>query len=180
MTAEADALAALRGIPWVWIENSPGDDAAKWLTDHGLEDVASVVRGHEGGPDRALAVIVTDLKKRVNRPDVDKPTRTDAVGRTEEPQLVEMARRLIRYAARMAESRLCRGKEQREAVDAVQRAVAAFEDARKAIADGAPVDGVRALRRIGERIAPTAAKAARSLCLRHQIVADGAADAGTG
>jgi hypothetical protein len=80
---------------------------------------------------------------------------------------MERARKLIRYAASMSRSKLCQGKEQREAAEAVERAVAAYEDARKAINAGQAWDAVRTLRRIGERVALAAAKAARS-CARGQ------------
>ena len=59
----------------------------------------------------------------------------------------------------MAQSPLCRG---REALEAVCRTAGAYQDARTAILQGQSCDALKTLRRIGERVPLSAAKAARS------------------
>ena len=58
-----------------------------------------------------------------------------------------------------------KGREQREAVESIQRASQAYESARTAILEGRSWDAQRTLRRIGERVALGAAKAARACAL---------------
>ncbi len=170
VNAEADALAAVRDVPWVWQESSAKDDAVAWFTAVGLHEIAEEVTGYDGGPDRPLDAFITGLRERVAGLDVDEPTRQDAlvqIGRLHEgwrtaPALLERARRLVRYAARMSESELCRGADRKEAADAVERAVRAYTEARDAIDRGEPVDGVRKLRSIAQWVAIAAAKAAKA------------------
>jgi hypothetical protein len=75
---------------------------------------------------------------------------------------MERARRLIRYATAMADSPKCRGPERDEALEAVRRAADAYEEARARIVRGQSWDALKTLRRIGERVSLSAAKAARS------------------
>lgn len=81
---------------------------------------------------------------------------------TSTPAMMERARKLIRYASSMVQSPKCKGRDQKEAVEAVERATEAYEEARAAILDGRSWDALKTLRRIGERVALSAAKAARS------------------
>jgi hypothetical protein len=170
VTAEAEAISELRGVRWIWADSGARELAATWFAAQGLDVVADEIRTYDGSPDRPLDAFIDGLKADVRAEGLDAAAQTAALGELdrlreglmEAPQLMERARKLIRYAAVMAESKLCQGKEKREANEAAKRAVQAYEDARAAIAKGRPVDGIRTLRRIGERVALTAAKASRS------------------
>ncbi len=167
VTAEADALAELRSRRWVWDETDTAAEVQAWFTQNGLDHEAGEVAAFLGNPWDG-ATFLADLRRSVeSEPPETKRAALEQIDRletwwTEAPQLMARARKLIRYAARMAESKLCKGKEKREAVEAVQRAVQAYDEARAAIQAGKPVDGVLTLRRIGERVALSAAKSARS------------------
>ena len=170
VTAEADALSELRGVRWAWADTGVREDVADWFTAHSLDHHADEIRAYDGGPDRPLDAFIDGLKADVKGEGMEPSDEKEALaqldrlreGWTEAPQLMERARKLIRYATRLAESPLCKGKEKREAAEAAGRAVEAYEAARSAIAEGKAIDGLRTLRRIGERVALSAAKAARS------------------
>ena len=170
VASEAESLSELRGVRWIWADSGARETAAAWFAGQGLEVVADEIAAYDGSPDRPLDAFVDGLKADVRAEGLEPAALTAALGELdrlreglmEAPQLMERARKLISYAAVMAESKLCQGKEKREANEAAKRAVQAYEDARKAIAEGRPVDGIRTLRRIGERVALTAAKASRS------------------
>lgn len=189
VTAEADVFAAIRDLPWVWQESSAKDDAVAWFAEVGLDDIADEVKHYDGGPDRPLDAFILFLRDHVTAHDLDELTKQDALGQISRlhegwrtaPALLERARRLVRYAARMSESDLCRGREREEAVGAVQRAVQSYEEARDAIARGEPFDGLRKLRSIAQWVALAAAKAAKA-CAAGQInlPTDGASTADHG
>ena len=170
VTAEADALSELRGVRWAWADTGVREEVAAWFAERGLEHWSHEVGAYDGGPDRPLDAFIDGLKADVKGEGMEPSDEKEALaqldrlreGWLEAPQLMERARKLIRYATRLAESPLCKGKEKREAAEAAGRAVEAYEAARTAIAEGKPVDGLRTLRRIGERVALSAAKAARS------------------
>lgn len=155
---------------WAWTDTGVREEVAGWFGEKGLEAVAEEIRAYDGSPDRPVEGFVEELKADVRAEGLETAVEAEALaqldrlreGWLEAPQLMERARKLIRYATRLAESPLCKGKEKREAVEAIARAVEGFEGARTAIAEGKRVDGLRALRRIGERVALSAAKAARS------------------
>ena len=167
VTAEADALAELRSRRWVWDETDTAAEVQAWFAQNGLDHEAGEVAAFLGNPWDG-ATFLADLRRGLESEAPD--TKRAALAQidrletwwTEAPQLMARARKLIRYAARLAESKLCKGREKREAVEAVQRAVQAYDEARAAIQAGKPVDGVLTLRRIGERVALSAAKSARS------------------
>ncbi len=173
VTAEADALAELRARRWVWEETDTAAEVQKWFAQNGLDHEAGEVAAFIANPWDG-ATFLADLRRGLDgeEPEVEAAARAQ-VDRleawwVEAPQLMARARQLIRYAARLAESKLCKGREKREAVEALQRAVQAYDEARDAIAAGKPVDGVLTLRRIGERVALSAAKSARSCALGQQ------------
>jgi len=184
VTAEADALSELRGVRWAWADTGVREDVAAWFAERGLDHWSDEINAYDGGPDRPLDAFIDGLKADVRSESLDAPTEKDALaqldrlnaGWLEAPQLMERARKLIRYATRLAESPLCKGKEKREAADAAARAVEAYESARTAITEGKPVDGLRTLRRIGERVALSAAKAARSCAAGQTSLTAGAKD----
>jgi hypothetical protein len=128
VTAEADALAALRDIPWVWQETSAKEDAVAWFNANFMEDVAEQLLAFDGGPDRPMDAFLQSLREAVDDLDPAPEIKAQAVRALDQlaagwktaPVLLERARRLIRYAATMAGSGLCRGKEQKEAAAAVQ------------------------------------------------------------
>jgi hypothetical protein len=169
-TAEADALAAIRNVPWVWQESSAKDDAVAWFNENGMEDLAEQILGFQGGPDRPVDAFLQTLRDQVDELAPIAETKAHALtvlkhladGWKLAPALLERARRLIRYAATMSGAPMCRGKEQKESVAAVQKAMEAYTEARDAIARGEPVDGVRKLRSIAQWAAIAAAKAGRS------------------
>jgi hypothetical protein len=170
VTAEADALAALRDIPWVWQETSAKEDAVAWFNANFMEDVAEQLLAFDGGPDRPMDAFLQSLREAVDDLEPAPEIKAQAVRALDQlaagwktaPVLLERARRLVRYAATMAGSGLCRGKEQKEAAAAVQKAVETYGEARAAITRGEPFDGVRKLRSIAQSVAIAAAKAARS------------------
>ena len=176
VNAEADVLAAIRDVPWVWQESSAQEDAVAWFGAIGLDDLRDAISNYDGGPDRPLDAFVQGLRDRVQASDLDEPTRQDALvqiarlhdGWKTAPALLERARRLIRYAARMSESTLCRGQAQQEAAEAVRRAIQSYGEAREAIARGEPFDGVRKLRGISQWVALAAANAAKA-CAAGQV-----------
>ena len=184
VTAEADALASVRGRRWAWEDSDAAVEVEQWFTENGLGHEADEVASFRASPSdgavfldglrRGLATEAPGLRKQA----LAQVDRLEAWW-TEAPQLMARARKLLRYAARMTESELCQGKEKREAGRAMERAVLAYDDVRDAIADGKPVDGMLELRRIGERVALAAAKAARS-CARGQQSLTASVSAGEG
>ncbi|MFH1467824.1 MAG: hypothetical protein ABIO70_25795 [Pseudomonadota bacterium] len=174
--AEADALAELRGASWIWRETGARDEVARWFGERGMEELAELVAGYDGGPDRPLDTFVAELREALGFEDLGADDRAEAkaaidrlkAGLLEAPQLMERARRLVLYATRMVQSPLCRGKEQREAAEAIKRAAQAYEEARGAILEGRAADAQRGLRRVGERVALSAAKLSRSCALGQQ------------
>jgi len=173
---EGDALARLKGTRWIWEETTPVRDIADWFDDSGFEGIGERVRGYAGHPDHPLDDFMAELDgelkaaERLHDPDPDAAVYKEARRQlgllretlTSTPAMMERARRLVRYAASMVQSPMCKGPEQREALDAVGRATQAYETAREAILEGRPWDALRTLRRIGDRVALSAAKAARS------------------
>jgi hypothetical protein len=169
-TAEADALASIRDVPWVWQESSAKDDAVDWFNRNGMEDLAEQILAFQGGPDRPVDAFLQILRDQIDELDPIPEAKAHAAtvlkhladGWKLAPVLLERARRLIRYAATMSGAAMCRGKEQKESVAAVENAIASYTEARDAIARGEPIDGVRKLRSIAQWAAVAAAKAARA------------------
>ena len=190
---EGDALAALTGRGWIWEETTPPRAVADWLDDNGFAAMAEAVLGYAQAPDYPLDEfmdnLATDLKaaEKVHDDDPDPAVYKEArrqLGLLRDslsgtPAVMERARRLIRYATSMAQSPLCKGRDRTEALDAAGRAAQTYESAREAILEGRPWDALKTLRRIGERVALSAAKAARS-CAKGQTsltaLAEGEAD----
>jgi len=174
--AEADALAGLRGVTWLWVEPQPVADIADFFDKRDLPALAEPIRAYRAGPDqpqgdflRELDRMLTDELAEQGIPhngEVAKAARLelDELRATlnSTPVQMERARHLVQYSTRMVQSPLCKGREQREAVESIQRAAKAYEDARTAIIEGRAWDAQRTLRRIGERVALGAAKAARA------------------
>ena len=52
---EADALAALRDVTWVWHDSTAIDDAVAWFQEAGLGDLADDLVSYQGSPDHAGA-----------------------------------------------------------------------------------------------------------------------------
>ena len=176
VTHAADALGSIRDMAWVWQESSAKDDAVAWFHDMAMKDISDEIAAYDGGPDRPVDAFIQQLRERVDENDLDEPSRQDALvqltklyeGWHTAPAILERARRLIRFAARMSESELCRGREQKEAVGAVQRAIQSYGEARDAIARGEPFDGIRKLRSIAQWVSLAAAKAGKA-CSAGQI-----------
>ena len=175
-THEGDALAQLTGRRWIWEETTPAADIAEWFDDEGFSGMAEAIRDYSGRPEVDLDGFLGDLAKDLktarlvhdDEPDpklYEKAEHQLVVLRKSlrtAPAMMERARRLIRYAGSMVQSPLCKGRDRKEAVEAVHRATQAYEEARAAILEGQPWDALKTLRRIGERVALSAAKAARS------------------
>jgi len=174
--AEGDALAALRGLTWLWVEPTPVGDIADFFDKRDLPGMAEAIRAYRAGPDQPQGEFLQELGRMLTD-DLDErglpgdgPLAKDARAELQElrdalhstPVQMERARHLIQYATRMVQSPLCKGREQKESVEAIQRASRAYEDARAAITEGRAWDAQRTLRRIGERVALGAAKAARA------------------
>jgi hypothetical protein len=172
VTTEADALASVRGRRWVWEDSDTAAEVEQWLVENGLGPEADQVADFRRSPSDGTAFLASLRQSLASEAPALRRKALEQVDRleawwTEAPQLMARARKLLRYAARLTESELCQGKEQREAARAIERAVRAYDDVREAISDGKSVDGLLELRRIGERVALAAAKAARS-CARGQ------------
>ena len=173
VAAEADALADLRSRRWVWEETDTATEVQRWFADNGFDHEAGELAAFLGNPWDG-AKFLADLRGGLNQEPSDrKALALPQVDRletwwAEAPQLMARARKLIRRAAVLTESKLCRGKEKKEAAEALRRAVQAYDEARAAIVSGQPVDGTITLRRIGERVALSAAKSARSCALGQQ------------
>ncbi|MEQ1569664.1 MAG: hypothetical protein ABMA64_28775 [Myxococcota bacterium] len=101
--------------------------------------------------------------------DLDDSMREDAgkvVASVEEafrsaPSVLERARRLVRYAARLTETDLCQGRERKVAAEAVQHAIQAYGEAREAAARGKTASVRNKFRSTVEWAALAAAKTAR-------------------
>jgi hypothetical protein len=172
VTAEADALASVRGRRWVWEDSDTAAEVEQWLVENGMGPEADQVADFRRSPSDGTAFLAALRQSLASEAPALRRKALEQVDRleawwTEAPQLMARARKLLRYAARLTESELCQGKEQREAARAIKRAVRAYDAVREAISEGTSVDGLLELRRIGERVALAAAKAARS-CARGQ------------
>jgi hypothetical protein len=177
--AEGDALASLRGVTWLWEEPQPVADIADFFDKRGLPGMGEAIRSYRAGPDQPQGAFLAELDRMLtdelaeegipHNGQVAKDCRLelDELRSTlnSTPVQMERARHLVQYATRMVKSPLCKGREQREAVESIQRAAQAYEQARVAILEGRSWDAQRTLRRIGERVALGAAKAARACAL---------------
>ncbi len=177
--AEGDALASLRNVTWLWVEPQPVAEIADFFDKRGLPGVGEAIRSFRAGPDQPQEIFLAELDRMLtdelaeegipHEGQVAKDCRLelDELRSTlnSTPIQMERARHLIQYATRMVQSPLCKGREQREAVESIQRAAQAYEQARTAILEGRAWDAQRTLRRIGERVALGAAKAARACAL---------------
>lgn len=176
--AEGDALGKLTGDRWLWDEPTPPHLIAEWFEQVGLEQMALTINDFDGSPGYTPSQLLADLERdlkgsglRGRQPELH----AEATGRLtllrssleSTPALMERARKLIRYATTMARSPRCRGRDRDEALEAIERAITAYDSAREAIIEGRSWDARSTLRRIGERVALSAAKAARS-CGRGQ------------
>ena len=175
-TREGDALAELSGRRWIWEETTPARDIADWFADNGFDGIADSIRGYASHPETGLEEFLEDLAGDLktakllhdDEPDPKVYERAEmqlVVLRKSlrtAPAMMERARRLIRYGGSMVKSPLCKGRERKEAIEALHRASQAYEEARAAILEGQSWDALKTLRRIGERVSLSAAKAARS------------------
>ncbi|MDP2316328.1 MAG: hypothetical protein Q8P41_25745 [Pseudomonadota bacterium] len=91
-------------------------------------------------------------------------------GSTEAPELLARAGKLLRHAEALVKSPLCSGKEQKMAWEDLRRGADAYAQAREAIARGEKPDIVTTLRRISERVALAAARAAKSCSAGQQKI----------
>jgi hypothetical protein len=170
LAREADALAALRDVTWVWHDSTAIDDAVAWFREAGLGDIADDLASYQGSPDHPPERLLERLRAALDAAALDPEAQKDGaavLGKLEEafraaPYVLERARRLIRHAARLAESRLCQGRERKEAADAISRAIHAYDEARTAVVSGATAEARTKVRSMGEWAALAAAKAARS------------------
>ena len=177
--AEGDALASLRSVSWLWVEPQPVADIADFFDKRGLPGMGEAIRSFRAGPDQPQEIFLAELDRMLtdelaeegipHEGQVAKDCRLELAELrstlNSTPIQLERARHLIQYATRMVQSPLCKGREQREAVESIQRAAQAYGQARAAILEGRAWDAQRTLRRIGERVALGAAKAARACAL---------------
>lgn len=176
VSREGDALAELSGRQWIWEETAPVSDVATWFDDNGFQGLAEAITDYAATTTYPVGEFIRALKKdlrdceTVHDDDPDPKVYAEAqrqiellqASLTSTPAMMERARKLIRYASSMVQSPRCKGRDQKEAVEAVERATEAYEEARAAILEGRSWDALKTLRRIGERVALSAAKAARS------------------
>jgi hypothetical protein len=83
-------------------------------------------------------------------------------GSTEAPELLRRAGKLIRHAEALVASPLCTGREKEQARAELDRAAAAYTEARAALQRGDDPDTVTTLKRVAERVSLAAARAAKS------------------
>jgi hypothetical protein len=170
VSREADALAT-RGVSGAWQDSTALQDAVAWFRGVGLDHVAEDLAAYEGGPEQLqhmrshLAEIELDDETRKDAEDV--LVKLDEAFRTP-PYVLERARRLVRHAARLAQTDLCRGKERQEAEQAIERARQAYEEARTAVASAATGEVSAKVRATAEWAALAAAKVARA-CAAGQV-----------
>ena len=176
VSREGDALAELTGRRWIWEETTPPGAIVEWFDDNGFQGLAEAITDYAATTTYPVGEFIRALKKdlrdceTVHDDDPDSKVYAEAqrqitllqTSLTSTPAMMERARKLIRYASSMAQSPLCKGQDQREAVEAARRAAESYEEARAAILEGQGWDALKTLRRIGERVALSAAKAARS------------------
>jgi hypothetical protein len=173
---EADALAAVRDASWSWQDSTARQDAVAWFRGVGLEHMADDLAAYEATPDFPPERLLEHLRSHTAELELDEETRKDAeavLGKLAEafraaPQVLERARRLVRYAARLTETELCRGQERKEAARAIERALHAYEQARTSIASGEAGAARAQVRSMVEWAALAAAKAARA-CAAGQV-----------
>jgi hypothetical protein len=167
---EADALAQGRGVSGAWHDSTALQDAVAWFRGVGLEHVAEDLVSYEGGPDHPPEQLLQHLRSHLAELELDEETRQDAeavLGKLGEafqtpPVVLERARKLVRHAARLAETELCRGQERKEATQAIERARHAYDEARAAIDAGATGEARAKVRSTVEWAALAAAKVARA------------------
>jgi len=176
VSREGDALAELTGRRWIWEETTRASAIAEWFDDNGFQGLAEAITDYAATTTYPVGEFILALKKdlrvceTVHDDDPDPKVYAEAqrqiellqASLTSTPAKMERARKLIRYASSMAQSPLCKGRDQRQVVEAARRAAEAYEEARAAILEGQSWDALKTLRRIGERVALSAAKAARS------------------
>lgn len=178
--AEADALKEIRSRSWAAENRNIPDKLSAWFKRYKLTGIASeldeMLFELRTGTSRDVAGDIAGFIERVEGSGLPKAVTEEArekllaVQRAaeSEPMPVERARRLIRYAMRLIDSKLCQGVERDQAVEALQKAVGIYEGAReKLLLEQADEVSVSELRRIAEQVSLTAAKVARS-CGRGQ------------
>lgn len=178
--AEADALKALRERPWAAEDRQLPDKLSAWFNKYKLTGIASELDQMLGdlrrGKPRDVSAEIAGLIERVDGSGLPRAVTAEArekllaVQRAaeREPLPMERARRLIRYAMRLIDSKLCQGQEREQAVAALQKAVQLYEHAREQMlleaSSGVSTDE---LRQIAEQVSLSAAKVARA-CGRGQ------------
>lgn len=173
--AEADALRAIRSRPWAAEDRQIPDKLSAWFQKYKLGGVASeldkLLSDLRRGTPRHIAHDVAGLIERVEGSGLPKAVTDEArekllaVQRAaeREPMPMERARRLIRYAMRLIDSKLCQGEEREQAVAALQKAVNTYENAREQMLLEASAEVSRdELRKIAEAVSLSAAKVARA------------------
>ena len=83
-------------------------------------------------------------------------------GETEGPELLRRAAKLIRHGQSLARSPLCTGPNQKAALEHIESAAKAYNEAREAVLNGENPDVVKTLRRVAEQVALAAAKSAKA------------------
>ena len=148
----------------------------KWLVEQGWQGIGEAIIEHAEDPTYPVGELLSDVKKdlqaaeTVHDDDPDPALYAEArsklvtlrQGLESAPVLLERARRLIRYARSMARSPLCKGAEQKAALAAIEEARKAYEATRAKIRKGHTWNPDRTLRRVGDKVALAAAKAAKS------------------
>lgn len=178
--AEADAIKALRSRPWAAEDRQIPDKLSAWFKNYKLAGIASeldqMLFELRTGTPRDVAGDISKLVERVEGSGLPKAVTDEArekllaVQRAaeREPMPMERARRLIRYAMRLIDSKLCQGEEREQAVAALQKAVNTYENAREQMLLEASAEVSRdELRNIAEAVSLSAAKVARA-CGRGQ------------
>ncbi len=174
----ASELAAVDGRGWVWKELGSAEGTALWFDDAGLDSVAAVIRAYTDRPLVPIEAFEARVSQELKAALMGKRGRGKAalkreaeghlvvlgeVNRTA-PAIVEHARQLIRAAIRITRSPRCQGKPRDAALEAVNRAKHAYEEARAAVLAGEPWDATTTLTRVGDRLAIAAEQASRACC----------------
>ena len=169
-------LAAHSDVVADWERLDSPAEIAEWFDQVGFSGIAEGIVDYAEVSDCPLTDFLGHVRKdlraaeTVHDDDPDPKLYAEARDKTallgqslaSAPVLLERARKLIRYARSMARSPLCQGKEQKTALKAIDEARTVYEATRAKIRQGHSWNPDRTLRRVGDKVALAAAKAAKS------------------
>jgi hypothetical protein len=169
-------LAAHSDVATDWERLHSPVEIAGWFEQAGFSGIAEAIVDYAEVSDYPLTEFLANVGKDLRAAETvhdDDPDpklyaeareKITALGQalTSAPVLLERVRKLIRYARSMARSPLCKGREQKAALAAIDEARTVYEATRAKIRQGHTWNPDRTLRRVGDKVALAAAKTAKS------------------